>query len=65
MLETPRERVELLRAGISGKKIEELYIKLNNFKIVHKPIFFEMVEIDSSVKGNIVREAAAGCENLG
>lgn len=50
MLETPRERVELLRAGISGKKIEELYIKQNNFKIVDSPFFFEMVEIDARGK---------------
>lgn len=38
MLETSQERVELLKAGISGKNIEELYIKGNNFKIVHNPI---------------------------
>jgi len=34
MLEKPHERVELLKAGLSGKKIEELYILLNDFKIV-------------------------------
>ncbi len=46
MLETPHERVELLKAGISGKKIEELYISLNNFKVVHNPMLWEKVEIN-------------------
>ncbi len=46
MLETSQERVELLKAGISGKKIEELYISLNNFKIVHNPVFWKKVEIN-------------------
>lgn len=31
MLETPEERVKLLRAGIDGKTIEKLYIIYNNF----------------------------------
>lgn len=34
MLETARERVSLLKAGVDGKTIEHLYIKLNNFKLV-------------------------------
>ncbi len=40
MLETREERVRLLRAGIAGKKIEELYISGNNFKILNPSIFF-------------------------
>ncbi len=36
MLETARERVALMKAGIDGKTIEHLYIRLNNFKIVGK-----------------------------
>jgi len=42
MLETSIERVKLLKAGISGKKIEELYIKCNNFTIVHSLCFGSM-----------------------
>jgi len=34
MLETSRERVALLKAGMDGKTIEKLYIILNNFKLV-------------------------------
>jgi len=34
VLETAQERVKLLKAGISGKQIESLYIQLNGFKIV-------------------------------
>ncbi len=34
MLETPGERVKLLKSGMDGKTIEELYIKHNNIKIV-------------------------------
>ncbi|MCX9085076.1 MAG: hypothetical protein OIN87_09805 [Candidatus Methanoperedens sp.] len=34
MLETPKERIKLLKAGITGNQIEELYILYNNFKVV-------------------------------
>lgn len=34
MLETAQERIQLLKAGITGKQIEELYIFSNNFKVV-------------------------------
>jgi len=46
MLETPQERVRLLKAGIDGKTIEKLYIISNNFKIVYTPLLFELVEIN-------------------
>ncbi len=38
--------LELLKAGISGKKIEELHIIGNNFKIVHTPMLCEKVGIN-------------------
>jgi len=38
MLETSRERAELLKKGIAEKKIEELYIRQNNFKIIGFPL---------------------------
>ncbi len=41
MLETPQERIRLLKAGIDGKTIERMYIILNNLKIVHTPLLFE------------------------
>jgi len=55
MLETPLERVQLLKAGISGKKIEELYIEYNNFKIVHSPVICERVEIYDCEINNTVK----------
>ena len=33
-LDSSEERVKLLRAGFSGKEIEELYLVLNSFEIV-------------------------------
>ena len=45
MLETSIERVELLKKGIYGRKIEELYIINNNFKILGLPMIFELVEV--------------------
>jgi hypothetical protein len=33
MLETPQERIRLLKVGISGKKIEQLYIQQNNIEV--------------------------------
>jgi hypothetical protein len=47
MLETPQERVRLLKAGIDGKTIEKLYIIFNDLKIVHSPLLFELVEINT------------------
>lgn len=45
MLETSQERVKLLKSGISARKIEQLYLKSNNFIIVNIPVLFEAVEI--------------------
>ena len=41
MLETPEERVKLLKVGISAKDIERLYIIYNKFKIVDSHILYE------------------------
>ena len=60
MLETPEERVELLKAGITGETIEELYVMYNNFKIVRIPVRFELVEIDKNNDSTSSREASAG-----
>ncbi len=52
MLETPQERVRLLKTGIDGKTIERLYIIFNNLKIVHTPLLFEWVEINAEENKN-------------
>ncbi len=46
MLETPEERIKLLRAGYTGKTIEKLYVQLNNFKVVRIPPIIKLVEFD-------------------
>ncbi len=46
MLDTPEERTKLLRAGLTGKAIERLYIEGNNLKIIHAPSIIELVEFD-------------------
>ncbi|KCZ72362.1 hypothetical protein ANME2D_00789 [Candidatus Methanoperedens nitroreducens] len=38
MLETPEERIKLLKAGINSKTIETLYLIYNNFKVVRNPV---------------------------
>jgi hypothetical protein len=58
MLETPEERIKLLRAGYTGKTIEKLYIEHNNFKIVLIPPIVELVECDISQN----KEACINCE---
>ncbi len=45
MLETPQERVKLLKVGINIKTIEKLYVVYNDLKIVRAPIHIEVVEI--------------------
>jgi len=54
MLETAQERVRLLKAGIDSKTIEKLYIIYNNLKIVHIPLLFELVEINTEENKNSV-----------
>ncbi len=46
MLETREERVKLLKAGLSGKTIERLYIEGNNIRIIRVPPFVKLVELD-------------------
>lgn len=46
MLETAKERIKLLKKGLSGKEIERLYIEQNNFKIICTPILYEAKEFD-------------------
>jgi len=46
LLETPEERIKLLKAGLTSKRIEELYIERNNFKLVNVPILYENVKVD-------------------
>jgi len=45
-LETPEQRIKLLKAGFSGKEIERLYIELNNFRIIYPPILYEISEFN-------------------
>jgi len=33
-----------VKNGMEGKKIEELYIQYNNFKIIHGPILFDLTQ---------------------
>jgi hypothetical protein len=44
MLETSKERAQLLKKGIAGKKIEELYISHNNFKIIGFPLIIRIIK---------------------
>ncbi|MCZ7382043.1 MAG: hypothetical protein O8C64_10820 [Candidatus Methanoperedens sp.] len=53
MLESPQERVKLLKAGVTGKTIEQIYIAENNFKIVRSPIFLKTVKIDTNKIANV------------
>ncbi len=53
MLETSEERVKLLKAGMSGKNIEMLYIIYNNFKIIGSPLLFDHADVETGKgKGN-------------
>jgi hypothetical protein len=52
MLERPQERVKLLKGGVTGKIIEQIYIAENKFKIVRYPIFLKTVKIDTKEIAN-------------
>ncbi len=63
MLEKREERVKLLKAGISGKMIERLYIEGNNFKVTSFSPVIELLEIDVCLYKNccLRLEVAAKC----
>jgi predicted transcriptional regulator len=46
MFENSEQRIKFLKAGFSGKEIEGLYIEINNFRIVHLPILYEISEFN-------------------
>ncbi len=52
MLETSAERVKLLKAGISAKRIEQLYITKNDIKVLSVPVLFETVEVHQEIESN-------------
>ncbi|MCX9024741.1 MAG: hypothetical protein OIN85_01440 [Candidatus Methanoperedens sp.] len=62
MLENPEERVKLLKAGVTGKTIELIYIAENNFKIVRSPIFLKIVKIDTKEIANVPISQMAAVE---
>lgn len=41
MLETSQERVKLLKAGLTGKQIEKIYLKVNDFRLINGNLLFE------------------------
>ncbi|VVB92225.1 Uncharacterised protein [uncultured archaeon] len=45
MLETPQERVKLLKAGINNTTIEKLYLIYNNFRFIQIPVLFKPDEM--------------------
>jgi hypothetical protein len=52
MLETPKERIKLLKAGITGNQIEELYILYNNIKVVGYQIPLKKLAINTTMNKN-------------
>ncbi len=63
MLETCEERIRLLRAGLNGKTIEQLYIRNNNFKLITASILKEMAGLDKPQSKNtcIKLDTPPGC----
>jgi len=51
MLEISKERVELLKAGNTGRTIEKLYIIYNGFKIINSHVLFEPDEVQKQLHG--------------
>ncbi len=45
MLETAKERIKLLKSGLTGKQIERLYIEKNEIRIIRN-IVYKAVELD-------------------
>ncbi len=58
MLETREERVRLLKAGITDKTLEKLYVTYNHFKVVEVPVRFELVEVNKSIYNPVIKSTA-------
>ena len=41
ILASPDERVKLLRAGITGKQIEKIFVELNNYRLINTPVLYD------------------------
>lgn len=41
ILASPIERIKLLRAGFTGKQIENLYVELNNYRLINTPVLYD------------------------
>jgi hypothetical protein len=63
MLGTSEERVKLLKAGISGRTIEKLYLMHNNLKVVDSPVLFELVEINTKENEDYTVDCQTSAEN--
>ena len=64
MLETPQDRIKLLKAGFTSKTIEKLYIEGNNFKLIRFPDIVELAEVViSSNNISIIHEVKVECES--
>jgi len=61
VLETPEERVRLLRAGLTGKTIERLYVINNNFKIIRSPLLVEHEEVTRKNRELFFNDTSAEC----
>ena len=63
MLETRQERVKLLKAGLSGKMIERLYVEGNHFRIIRFSPVVKLMELDIPTDKNdrVRHEAIAKC----
>lgn len=44
-LQTKEERIRLLKMGMNGKQIEQLYIKYNNLIVTNIPILNESCQM--------------------
>jgi hypothetical protein len=63
MLETPKERIELLKIGVTSKTIERLYIANNGIKIIPVPKHFEVIEIESGLPEKVQSKIVLSGEN--
>lgn len=59
MLETSEERIKLLKAGYTGRMIEQLYIKYNNFKIISASILRVEEADNPKIKKTYIRSEIA------
>lgn len=65
MLETSKDRIKILKTGLTQKQIEAMYIESNELRIVSLPLMFDIVEVEERQNKKTCETAVESAHSLG